>query len=356
MLLNNESLEETIQDQQIEYEDRIAELEGELAAMCDDDDVSLRQKHQAALDTIVKLKKDISLAGGNGSNEEGQDDANVKRLEEENMELQQVIDHLSAENEAAKEIKYIVLELKSKNAEISEMLRSSQEQNNAAADIIESLKADNDQLRAAQDNPTSPTETHEHDNELAEKSAKIAEMEAELEHYKSMVSEMTRDRNVFNQHLSELMDASGIEESGTVSEALDLSAAPDEPEVQAGALVVHESSSNINPQYQLNTAEAHPQYNADEMETVDLWNSQLKDMDVGVNQQMVVAAPREPIESNSYASPDAPETSSYAPPPAPLDHPVDQVEEQINNLTIENGLLAQRLGNAVADKECKSAF
>lgn len=30
-----------------------------------------------------------------------------------------------------------------------------------------------------------------------------------------------------------------------------------------------------------------------------------------------------------------------------------RVEEQIQNLTIENGELAQRLGNAVADKECK---
>ena len=49
---------------------------------------------------------------------------------------------------------------------------------------------------------------------------------------------------------------------------------------------------------------------------------------------------------------DATVASSYAPPPTPLHHPTDEVvEDQIRNLAIENGQLAQRLGGAIAEKE-----
>ena len=60
MLLNNESLEESIEEQRIEYEDRISELESLLkdkSLITNEDDVliSLRKQHKAALNTIAKV-------------------------------------------------------------------------------------------------------------------------------------------------------------------------------------------------------------------------------------------------------------------------------------------------------------
>ena len=66
MLLNNESLEGAIADQQIEYEDRITELELESQLVeqgVDGNLLSLQQRHKAALETIVKLKEGIGMTG-----------------------------------------------------------------------------------------------------------------------------------------------------------------------------------------------------------------------------------------------------------------------------------------------------
>lgn len=100
MLLNNESLEEQIQDQQIEYEDRIAELESELAGKGEgngEELLMLQQKHEKALETIVSLTKEI----GQGKKDMNGNDERMKILEEENIELRQVIDHLAAENDVS---------------------------------------------------------------------------------------------------------------------------------------------------------------------------------------------------------------------------------------------------------------
>jgi len=304
MLLNNESLEEAIQDQQIEYEDRIAELEGQFAETCEDNDMTtLHQKHKAALETIVKLKKDIGMTVQDTSGDQ------LQRVEEENLELREVVDHLSSENNAAKEIKFIVLELRAKNTEISESLRVSQEQNNAAADIIENLKTDNEHLRkdlamTSVKSTANMLTAEAHDDRAmpfeygADESTKMSEMEAELQHYRAMVSKMTSDRNVFNHQLSELMDMPAYPALENAFQAT----------VNEGALIPLESNNNIR----------------------DHLN------DAVINQGMMVVTT------------DTAEASPYAPQSTQLHHPV---EEQMQNLTIENGQLAQRLGNAVADKE-----
>ena len=72
MLLNNESLEEEIQDQQVEYEDRIAELErytaeleSKLAEKNEDNNLTLlQQEHDAAVETIETLQRDSDITGG----------------------------------------------------------------------------------------------------------------------------------------------------------------------------------------------------------------------------------------------------------------------------------------------------
>ncbi|KAL7539983.1 hypothetical protein ACHAXR_009782 [Thalassiosira sp. AJA248-18] len=315
MLLSNETLEETVQDQQIEYEDRIAELESQVE---DGDFLTLRQKHKAALETIVKLKKEIDMSG-QGKSEDCDSDSHsdqLKRIEDENSELRQLVDHLSSETDAAKEIKLIVLELRAKNKEMSESLRVSQEQNEAAADVLENLKADNDHLREdimalRRDTPTVKMLTAEaHDDRAAplehgtDDSTNRSKLEAELKYYKSVVSQMSKDRNVLNQRLSELMDI-----SGPTQDMLCAAASP-QASINEGALIPHESN-NLG----------------------DHLNS-------GVFNQgaMVIKT-------------DTAEHGSYDPPSTQLHHPTEEVEEQIRNLTIENGQLAQRLGGAVAEKE-----
>lgn len=260
MLLNNESLEEAINDQQIEYEDRLAELEAKLEEQLrndkdcisdledqledivqdDDNMATLQQKHKVSLETIVRLKAQLK---------------DVTRLEEENLELRERIDHCTSENDAAKEIKSIVQELKAKNEEISEALHVSREQNDAAADIIENLKADNDRLwkdivAMQADGP----KTDDDCNLSEDRAGDHSEIDSEL------------------QHSTE------------------------------GALVTVDG--NIDEQRHLNGT--------------------------GISQEMTVAT--EP--------PDVVRSSS-------------EVEDKIQTLTIENGQLAQRLGNAVADKECE---
>jgi len=260
MLLNNESLEEAINDQQIEYEDRLAELEAKLEEQLrndkdcisdledqledivqdDDNMATLQQKHKVSLETIVRLKAQLK---------------DVTRLEEENLELRERIDHCTSENDAAKEIKSIVQELKAKNEEISEALHVSREQNDAAADIIENLKADNDRL------------------------------------WKDIVA----------------MQADGPKTDDDCNLSEDM----------AG------DHSEINSELQHSTERA--------LVTVDGNIDEQRHLNgTGISQEMTVAT--EP--------PDVVRSSS-------------EVEDKIQTLTIENGQLAQRLGNAVADKECE---
>jgi hypothetical protein len=132
MLLNNESLEEEIQDQQVEYEDRIAELEkysaeleSKLAEKVEENELLLlNQEHGEALKTIEKLSTE-----NNARTEVDK----INNHEAESSELQKGGD--------------IVSELMAKNEEISSLLRLSHEQNDAAADFISCLKSDNAKLR-----------------------------------------------------------------------------------------------------------------------------------------------------------------------------------------------------------------
>lgn len=309
MLLNNESLDEALQDQQIEYEDRIAELEGLLeektiegAEDSDSDAVGLQEKHKVALETIVRLKKDI-FDGREATSKAQEDVGKLKHLEVENLELRQVIDHCSAENEAAKELKFFVTELKAKQMEISESLHVSQEQNDAAADIIENLKADNDRLRKDIAAMISSPKPDECDLSEADGSAKMREMEVELQSLRAKVSRMNSDNNLFNSRLSQIMDISYVEDN----DAKPPMDAPEDVE-NGGALVVAESSDN---------------------KSKSQWNFDVTDNSIN-NGAMVVSDGHQ------------------------LSLGSDKVEEQIQHLTIENGQLAQRLGNAVADKECES--
>ncbi|KAL7544372.1 hypothetical protein ACHAWF_007755 [Thalassiosira exigua] len=194
MLLNNESLEEALQDQMIEYEDRIAELESELAPNDGDEESSLLQKHQAALETIAKLQEDAEQ--GNSDNDS---QSTLKRLEEENDALREAVDHLSSENEAAKEIEIIVLELRAKNMEMSETLHELQEQNEAAVKTIEELKADNEQLRnaLATTRPTPPEDRVVPFEHVSDETRQISDLESELHYYKSLV-QMKGTRNSAN--------------------------------------------------------------------------------------------------------------------------------------------------------------
>ena len=64
----------------------------------DGDLLSLQQRHKAALETIVKLKEGIGMTGQEKSEVSDIDSHDqLKRVEEENLELRQVIDRLSSE-------------------------------------------------------------------------------------------------------------------------------------------------------------------------------------------------------------------------------------------------------------------
>ena len=66
-----------------EYEDLQSKLDDNA------DLISLRQKYDDALEIIQQLKNDA----GSKSDEEN-DSSNLRRLEEENLELKEVVDHL----------------------------------------------------------------------------------------------------------------------------------------------------------------------------------------------------------------------------------------------------------------------
>ena len=263
MLLNNESLEEEIQDQQVEYEDRIAELErhaaeleskltekNEVSKLTENNDdnllLLLQQKHEAALETIKILQKANDMTGQQKNDAE--DDRSLKHIGEETSELWKGDD--------------IVSELKARNEEISQLLRFSHEQNNAAADFIECLKSDNDKLRKVIfEYETNNTSINMLTMESHNDGASDFTQQRELQYYKAIVSQ-------------------------TANRLCDASASP-------------------------------------AVETTPGFANQLG------SSALVLAV-------------------------TPITTPPLQLIQQIENLTIENGNLVQRLGNAVADKECKN--
>ena len=252
MLLNNESLEEEIQDQQVEYEDRIAELErytaeleSKLAEKNEDNNLL---EHDAALETIEKLRRDNDVTGGQKIGTEI--DESPINIGDETSELRKHED--------------IVSELKSKNEEISNLLRFSQDQNDAAADLIEYLKSDNAKLRKV-----------------------IVEYET-----KTPTKMLT-----IEAHSDGALDF-------TQQQAL-----------QQGKSFVSQTSIDRNP-----------------------GPSQIRLSDAAVSPAILGTASNQLVSSASVSD------------MTPSLHLIQQIE----HLTIENGKLAQRLGNSVADKECKN--
>jgi hypothetical protein len=183
MLLNNESLEEEIQDQQVEYEDRIAELEkysaeleSKLAEKVEENELLLlHQEHGEALKAIEKLSTD------NDAIEQltvGTEQDKNSTHEEESSELHKGGD--------------IVSELKAKNEEISSLLRFSQEQNDAAADFISCLKSDNAKLRKIISEHGKLSAIKPATETLDDKAIVFTE-QLELQNYKSTVLETAID-------------------------------------------------------------------------------------------------------------------------------------------------------------------
>ena len=268
MLLNNESLEEEIQDQQVEYEDRIAELErytaeleSKLAEKNEDNNLTLlQQEHDAAVETIEKLQRDSDITGGQKI--ETEIDKSPMNIGDETSELRKNED--------------IISELKSKNEEISNLLRFSHDQNDAAADLIEYLKSD---------------------------IAKLRKVIVEYETNKTSTNLLTMEA-----HSDGALDF-------TQQQAL-----------QKGKSFVSQ------------TAPSH-----------------IRLCDVAVSSGAVTTLG---FASNQLASSsavlDMTPSSFYAPTESRQN--TASLIQQIENLTTENGKLAQRLGNAVADKECKKYF
>ena len=247
MLLNNESLEEEIQDQQVEYEDRIAELENytaelesKLAEKNEDNNLTLlQQEHDAASETIEKLLRDNDVTGGQKIGTE---------FDESPMTIVDEISELRKNED-------IVSELKSKNEELSNLLRFSHDQNDAAANLIEYLKSDNAKLHKVIVEYETKTPTNMLTMEAHSGGALDFTQQHALQKGKSFVSQTSIDRNP-GPSQSRLSDAA----------------------VSPGAVSVSDMTPSLH------------------------------------------------------------------------------LIQQIEHLTIENGKLAQRLGNSVADKECKNGF
>lgn len=306
MLVRNEEMENQLDELAMEYDCRVSDLERQLCDLqekledkssCDEDDEleSLEQKHNNAQETIEELKKDLAKA------QQKQDEMEAEKnlLKEESLELRQVVDHLQSENDAAREIKYIVLDLKMRNKELVESMRKSRQQKKAAAEIIERLKSDNEKLKS------NALELHSNqivpyaevgskpENQLVPFEAgsgderKIEDTDAELTHYKAIVEKMMSERSVFTQRLSEIVALAPLKRR----------------------------HSDCDGQLKL------------EKDTSVLLNNS--------NVAMLTSAAHQPSISQSAVA-------------AQEDH---AVQAQIQNLTVENANLAQRLGGAVAEKE-----
>lgn len=313
MLLRNEEMENQLDELAMDYDCRVTELEsqiGDLQELLEDKSSqdegeameALGQKHEKALETITNLKKDVDEA----QKRHDEKQASVKRLEEETLELRQVVEHLQSENDAAREIKYIVLDLKTKNMDLTESLRTSREQKKAAAEIIERLKAENEKLNNdinALSNSsngqlvvTGTEKDPVDENQLvpfnSDDDEKRIQMEAELKKYKEIVEKMMKDRSIFSQRLSEMMDLAPLKRRHTDHDG-------------------QRKLEKDTPVAML-TSEAHLPF---------------------VAQGSIVLS--------SHASTQEGGLTAAS----------DEANEHIQNLTAENVDLAQRLGGAVAEKE-----
>lgn len=301
MLVRNEEMENQLDELAMEYDCRVSELERQLCDLqeklenkssCDEDAEleALGQKHNEAQETIANLQNDLAEA----QLKQDEKEAEMKRLEEESLELRQVIDHLRSENDAAREIKYIVLDLKTRNMELTESLRKSRQHKKAAAEIIERLKSDNEKLK---------NDVHELRDSNGRQIVAYAEQSVENQlvpfETNSGDEKKIHDMDAELTHYKAIVDKMMSERSiftQRLSEIMDL--AP-----------FKRRHTDYDGQLKLE-----------------------KDASVSVSNML---------------------TSSVSHPPfvAQGAHEDHAVQAQIQNLTVENANLAQRLGGVVAEKE-----
>jgi hypothetical protein len=104
MLVRNEEMETQLSEAQIEYEERLNELNAinedlwnKVRSHNSDELLSLREKYDDALEIIQQLKSDEFLAQRDQFNADSLDkssESQLKRIMEENIELREVVDHL----------------------------------------------------------------------------------------------------------------------------------------------------------------------------------------------------------------------------------------------------------------------
>lgn len=318
MLIRNDEMENQLNEVNMNFEERVGELESELE--------SLRRKHRETLQSIQQSEEENVV---NSSND----------LEEENLELRQAIHHLTAENNAAREIKSLVFELREKNVELAESLRASRDQKKVALSCIEDLKEENEVLRSELDNMHKRVYANAHDEQDKRfcRSSEYSkfdndgifphqdddldaetseEMKAQLQHYKAIINQMTENRAELCKRLSVLMDA--IKPSTT----------------NRRDTIDDDSNGNMN----LDASVGLEKLLQSIIDKFDFPPENRHDK-VDPGSALVVKEDAEFDNSHAIVSR---EDNAFD---------MSEVEETIRTLTYENGQLAQRLGGAVAEKE-----
>ena len=90
MLARNEEMETQATNTQQEYEELKRKLEG----VVDLDYESLREKYDEALEIIEQLKNGESIHRSQSNDDSVEKQSKVDRLEEENIELREVVNHI----------------------------------------------------------------------------------------------------------------------------------------------------------------------------------------------------------------------------------------------------------------------
>lgn len=286
MLLNNESLEEAIQDQQIEYEERIAELEGLLTEKYEnDDEAMLRQKDEDASEMITTLVKD-DFKGQEPSR--AHDVEYRTRINDTNLNLGHDLSVTAM----------------AKNAAISD----------ATSVTFENSQTDDEGQRVTIRTSKSLThivmaESHDFRAPFSEHDLDSPAYRAEMN---SILPPMICEKNSLDYRPSQLMD--NAEQSQNTTQFPSGGTPQVSPEASINKLAIIPAETNAIIVHQL---------------------------DAEFAQGIMVTSPPGDTE-NIACDLSTPQTIS----------PDCEIEKQVKKLITENGKLAQRLGNAVADKEC----
>ncbi len=280
MLLNNESLEEAIQDQQIEYEERIAELEGLLADKYESDD-----------QILLKQQAKADLSGQNPS--EGHDEDQITRIVDATLE--------SSESDPVTAVNKMVV-------------------SDATSVIIESPQTDDEGMRKT----IASTHILTTENQFDRVPSPKQDSENQDETKATMQQDTPVDYDIISKGRYALDHVS--------SELVDLS----EP-----TQIATDFLASTNPPTTLLNLQASP------VKTEIEQGIAPSETDGTIQYELGAASPQGILMTTSNVT----KNVSCAPIPPQTISP--DVEDQVKKLIVENGELAQRLGNAVADKECK---